>query len=303
MIKIHAFLLLFSKGFYPIHLLFFAFISYIGSILLYRFIAPIFTPSNILLLGVFVIPSVLFFCAGTLKETLILLFISVILTSSYTLTKKFKYYHLLIFITLVLTTYLLVILKVYVLIALVPGLLSFLLFSRVKTKYWWLFTILIHALYLFLLFTLSNIDFIHNLQFKQNDLILVAQEMHAGSRIEIPMLDNHFSTFISNIPNALKNVFLLPSPSSNHSLWMWLSTLENYLLLVIITLGCTKLKHTNRTQRQFLTLILSFSIILALFIGWTVPIVGAIVRYKVIFIGLLVPSFIALWKIRKSEDN
>jgi hypothetical protein len=84
---------------------------------------------------------------------------------------------------------------------------------------------------------------------------------------------------------------------------MWLSTLENYLLLVLIVLGCTKLKHTNRTQRQFLTLIFSFSILLALFIGWTVPIVGAIVRYKVILIGLLIPSLIALWKIKKPEDN
>lgn len=299
LIKTHAFLLLFSRGYYPIHLLFFAFFSYLGTLTLYRFITNIFTPNNFVLLGIFLTPSVLFFCSGTLKETIILVLIIALISSSYYLGKKNKSAHLL---TLIISTYLLVVLKVYILIALVPGLLSFLIFTFWKTKYWWLFSFIIHLGYLFLLFTLPSINFIENLQVKQYDLVLVAHEMHAGSRIEIPMLDSHFSTLLSNIPNALKNVFLLPSPSNTNSFWMWLSTLENYLLLILIVLGCTKLKHTNRTQRQFLTLIFSFSILLALFIGWTVPIVGAIVRYKVILIGLLTPSLIALWKIKKPED-
>ena len=300
LIKLHAFLLLFSRGFYPIHLLFFAFFSYLGTLTFNRFITNIFTPNNYVLLGIFLTPSVVFFCSGTLKETVILVLIIAIINSSYYLGKKFELTHLLI---LIISTYLLVILKVYILIALVPGLLSFLIFTFWKTKYWWLFSIFIHLSYLLLLFTLPSINFLENLQLKQYDLVLVAHEMHAGSRIEIPLLDNHFTTFLSNIPNALKNVFFLPSPSYENSFWMWLSTLENYLLLVLIVLGCTKLKYTNRSQRQFLTLVFSFSFLLALFIGWTVPIVGAIVRYKVILIGLLIPSLIALWKIKKPEDN
>ena len=190
----------------------------------------------------------------------------------------------------------------YILIALVPGLLSFLIRTFWKTKNWWLFSIFIHLGYLYLLFTLQSVNFLDNLQLKQSDLILVAKEMHAGSRIEIPILDGNFSSFLSSIPNALKNVFLPPSPSTTNSFWMWLSTIENYLLLILIAFGCTKLKYTNRTQRQYIALLLSFTILLALFIGWTVPILGAIVRYKVIFIGLLTPSLIAIWKIRKPVD-
>ena len=301
LIKTHAILLLFSQGFYPIHLLFFAFIAYIGSTIFYRFIVSFFTPSTLLLFGIFIIPSELFFCSGTLKETLILFFISVILYSSYHLTKKFKYTHLLLVITLILSTYLLVILKVYVLIALIPGLTSFLLFSRLKTNYWGLFTMLIHAVYILLLFTLPNIDFIGNLQFKQHDLILVAREMHAGSSIELPLLDAQISTYIYAIPSTLKNVFTLPHPSSSNTVWMWLSTLENYAVIGLLLASCFKLKDTNRLQRQYLTMIISFSLLLALFIGWTVPITGAIVRYKVIFIALLIPSLIAILKNRKRE--
>lgn len=299
LIKLHAFLLLFSRGFYPIHLLFFAFFSYLGVLTFYRFITNIFTPNNFLLLGIFLTPSVVFFCSGTLKETIILVLLIAIISSSYYLDKKNKLTHLL---TLIISTYLLVVLKVYILIALVPGLLSFLIFTFWKTKYWWLFSFIIHLGYLFLLFTLPSINFLENLQVKQYDLILVAKEMHAGSRIEIPILDGHFYTLLTSIPNALKNVFLLPYPSSNNSFWMSLSTMENYLLLALILLGSTKLKYTNRTQRQYIVLLFSFSILLALFIGWTVPIVGTIVRYKVIFIGLLTPSLIAIWKIRKPED-
>lgn len=300
MIKLHAFILLFSHGYYPIHVLFFAFFSYLGTLTFYRFIANFFSPNKFILLGTFLIPSVLFFCSGTLKETIILVLVTTIISSSYYLLKEIKLIHLLIFI---ISTYLLVILKVYILIALVPGLVSFHIFTFWKTKYWWLFALILHLGYLFLLFTLPSINFLENLQLKQYDLVLVAHEMHAGSRIEIPILDNDFSTFLSNVPNALKNVFLLPSPSYSNSLWLWLSTLENYLLLLLIGVGCTKLKYTNRTQRQYLTLIFSFSFLLALFIGWTVPMIGAIVRYKVIFIGLLFPSLIAVWKISKPEDN
>ncbi len=299
LIKLHAFLLLFSRGFYPIHLLFFAFFSYLGALTFYRFITNIFTPNNFLLLGIFLTPSVVFFCSGTLKETIILVLLIAIISSSYYLGKKNKLSHLLI---LIISTYLLVVLKAYILIALIPGLLSFLIFTNYKTKYWWLFSFILHLGYLFLLFTLPSINFLENLQVKQYDLILVAKEMHAGSRIEIPMLNGQFSTFLSNTPNALKNVFLLPYPSSTNSFWMWLSTMENYLLLVLILLGSTKLKYTNRTQRQYIVLLFSFSILLTLFIGWTVPIMGAIVRYKAIFIGLFIPSLIALWKIRKPED-
>jgi hypothetical protein len=299
LIKLHAFLLLFSRGFYPIHLLFFAFFSYLGALTFYRFITNIFTPNNFLLLGIFLTPSVVFFCSGTLKETIILVLLIAIISSSYYLGKKNKLSHLLI---LIISTYLLVVLKAYILIALVPGLLSFLIFTNYKTKYWWLFSFILHLGYLFLLFTLPSINFLENLQVKQYDLILVAKEMHAGSRIEIPMLNGQFSTFLSNTPNALKNVFLLPYPSSTNSFWMWLSTMENYLLLVLLLLGSTKLKYTNRTQRQYIVLLFSFSILLTLFIGWTVPILGAIVRYKAIFIGLFIPSLIALWKIRKPED-
>ena len=299
LIKLHAFLLLFSRGFYPIHVLFFAFFSYLGALTFYRFITNIFTPNNFILLVIFLTPSVVFFCSGTLKETIILVLLIAIISSSYYLGKKFEITHLLI---LIISTYLLVILKVYILIALVPGLLSFLICTFWKTKNWWLFSIFIHLGYLYLLFTLQSVNFLDNLQLKQSDLILVAKEMHAGSRIEIPILDGNFSSFLSSIPNALKNVFLPPSPSTTNSFWMWLSTIENYLLLILIAFGCTKLKYTNRTQRQYIALLLSFTILLALFIGWTVPIIGAIVRYKVIFIGLLTPSLIAIWKIRKPVD-
>ena len=300
LIKIHAFILLFSHGYYPIHLLFFAFFAYLGCLVFYRFIAQIFTPNKLVLIGIFLTPSVLFFCSGTLKETVILVLTILLITSSYYLLHKNKLIHLLI---IIISTYFLSILKIYVLLALFPGLLSFVLFSWWKTKNWWLYSSIIHLTYLLLLFTVTSIDFMGNLQFKQQDLLLVAQEMHAGSKIELPLLDNHVTTYIRMIPNALKNVFLLPTPFSATNLWMWLSILENYCLLVLLVLGLTKFKHTNRTQRHYLTLIFSFSVLLALFIGWTVPIVGAIVRYKVILVGLVIPSVIALWKIRKTEDG
>jgi hypothetical protein len=296
MIKVHAFLLLFSSAYYPIHLLFFAFISYVGSIIFYRFLAKLFTDSYSLLISVFFIPSVLFFCSGTLKETFIFISLISLITSSFYLIKEKKIVHLPI---VIISTYLLVILKIYVILAVLPGLLSFTIFTYFKTLRYKSLILVIHVVYIILLLSLPSIDFIGNLQFKQNDLLLVANEMHAGSKINIPILDGTITSLIQSIPNALHAVFLEPTPTHVTSTWMLFSLLENYFVLGLILTTLYRIKYVNRTQGIYLTMVLSFCFLLALFIGWTVPIIGAIVRYKVIMIVLLVPSLIALRKIKK----
>ena len=303
MIKTHAFILLFSGGYYPIHLLFFAFFSYVGSVLFYRFILTIFEIKekvNYVLIVLFLTPSVFFFCSGTLKETLIYTLFLYTLAGTYTLLSSKKYW---LVIPILLSVYLLFILKVYLLIAIIPGFVSFLLFTKWKTPYWWIYTLLIHFVYLYLLFEVPSVNFMANLQFKQNDLILVANEMHAGSKIELPILDGTYVTLLKAIPNAIYNVFLLPSPANATSIWMWLSVIENHLLLGLLLVAGLYVKNTNRQQRVYLAMIVSFCVLLAVFIGWTVPIIGAIVRYKVMILALLLPSLIGIIHLGRNKKN
>ncbi len=303
LIKIHTILLLFSGGYYPIHLLFFAFFSYVGSVLFYRFILTIFEIKekvNYVLIVLFLTPSVFFFCSGTLKETLIYTLFLYSLAGTYTLLSSKKYW---LVIPILLSFYLLFILKVYLLLAIIPGFISFLLFTKWKTPYWWIYTLLIHFVYLYLLFEIPSVNFMANLQFKQNDLILVANEMHAGSKIKLPILDGTYATLLKATPNALYNVFLLPSTTNATSIWMWVSVIENYLLLGLLLVAGLYVKNTKRQQRVYLAMVVSFCVLLAVFIGWTVPIIGAIVRYKVMILALLLPSLIGIIRLGRNQKK
>ncbi len=299
LIKIHAFIHLFSHAYYPIHLLFFAFISYLGSLLFYKFIIKFSLPSKFLLISLFFTPSVLFFCSGTLKETIILFLMIVLFFATYLIVERKKWLYIL---PLLLSGYLLLILKVYVLLALFPGLICFGLFTAWKTKFWFWFSLIIFVGYIFVLFTLPSIDFISNLQFKQHDLMLVAREMHAGSTIKILPLDGTIMQLISTIPSAFYNVYLRPSLFDAHSWTETIAALENYCFLVLIILSIMHFRHTSKQQRVFLFMIFSFGILLTLFIGWTVPIVGAIVRYKVFIVAIILPS-IRLQSVRNLDNT
>ncbi len=287
LIKIHAFINLFSRAYYPIHLLFFAFISYLGSLLFYNFILQFSRPSKFVLISLFLTPSVLFFSSGPLKETIIVFLMIVLLLTTYLIVKRKKWFYIL---PILLSGYLLLILKVYVLLALFPGLVCFGLFTVWKTKFWFWFSLVIFIGYLAILFTLPSIDFIANLQFKQKDLILVANEMHAGSKFDILPLDGSIMQLISTIPSAFYNVYFRPSLFNAHSWTERIAALENFCFIGLIILSIINFRHTTQQQRVYLFIMFSFGIILTLFIGWSIPIIGAIVRYKVLILVMMTPN-------------
>ena len=293
LIRFHCLLQLFSFGFYPIHLLVFGFISYVGSLLLFKTYAHFFpSQKSWLLIGIFGLPSVLFWTSGTIEDTLLLFFIG--LFSQALLNISLKKALVLQFLSVSISLLVFGIIRPYLIIALLPVLLYF-SSSLLTQKFSYLRIILCNMLILIILLTIQfftpSINLLTKLSYVQSDLINVANEMHAHSKLTTYPLNGSLQSFINAIPTALYNVFI--TPISNYSTWFISFTrIENMGILTMLLIGIFKLKTFNYEQRKIILLVGGCCLFIALFIGWTIPIGGLISRYKTVLLQILFPFII-----------
>ena len=291
-IKLHALTLLFSFGFFHIHTLFFCFISFIGCILLYKtfkFVFP--TENRKIMIGIFLVPSVLFWSSGVLKESVLIFGIGLLLYHCYKIIHNLSK-PLLSFVMIALGTYIIIVLKVYVIIAILPCIITWYLIIKLNFKKQFPVFLLVNILYIFALFNLHflapSLDFTENLISKQKDFINVAEEMHAQSKINIPAIDNGAISLVKNIPNALVNVFFQPKMDRISNPWLLFTFLENSLVLLLFVLLLFFCKKPTKKQRIPIWISLFYVLNLTLLIGWIVPITGAISRYKTPLLPFLI---------------
>jgi hypothetical protein len=117
----------------------------------------------------------------------------------------------------------------------------------------------------------------------------------SGSYIKLKPINGEFSKLISNVPHALFNTFLRPAPNDPpKSFIKWYFVLETYLFMLILLYALTKIRGSKHINQLIFLGIASISI--ALIIGWTSPVLGAIVRYKLpITLAIIVASCLLLF--------
>jgi hypothetical protein len=102
----------------------------------------------------------------------------------------------------------------------------------------------------------------------------------AGSGIPITPIKNNGVTMLKMIPEVLFNTFVQPVPKKNSSWLQYPAFIENIIILFGLFLAVIiyprKLSH--KEARIFFSLTI-FSLMIYLIVGWTTPVVGAIVRY------------------------
>ncbi len=126
----------------------------------------------------------------------------------------------------------------------------------------------------------------------------------SGSYIALQPIDGKFSNLISSIPSALFNTFLRPTPNDPpKSIVKWYFVVETYFFLLLLLFALTKIKNSKHIN---LIIFLGISsILVALIIGWTTPVLGAIVRYKIpIILATIAASWLLLFpKIDTNETS
>lgn len=300
-IRLNAFISLFTLQNYFIHTLIFVFLSFIGLFALFKVLSEYFTQNKlILVLFIFLMPSTIFWSSAILKESLVVFSLGMLIYFFNKLLKTFSFTSLFFFLFF---SALLSVSKMYIFILIIPAIISLILIKFITKIKPWIIVAGIHFLILILYF---NSEYFLSYNFseitvaKQHNFINLLKSLNvpAGSSIEIPLLSDSVISFIKNTPNALINSLFRPHILEAHNLTSMLAAIENlflFILIIIMILFFKKEKWNN-----WMWFSISFSIMLLVLIGLTTPVLGALVRYKIPalpFILYILISFIDFEKI------
>jgi len=289
LIKLVSVFNIFSRGDYYINSLFFNFLVFFGHVALYKLFMKIYPGRQWLVItGCFLLPSAMYFSSGIHKDGLVFLLLAVLI---YTIHRSLGENKagvkriLLISITLVL----LFLIRHFIFIALVPALIAWVLCS----KYKWNAAITFAAVYLVTGLLLFNISSVFP-RIKPLELITQRQAEYldlgpSDTQIELTKLDPHFNSFVANAPQALNHVLLRP--------YLWEVPVKSLLALNIelfiyqaafLLFLFFRRRDLNDINTPFLLFALSFCFSLFLLIGYIVPNLGSIVRYRSLYLPFIV---------------
>lgn len=300
-IRLHALIGLISLGFYNVHVVFFAFLSMLGLMGIYKVTRLLTDQQPLLLLGaVFLAPGVMFWCSMASKESLVIFTIGMFL------------YHCIRLLTIsksignmlgmFLAGFLFIHIKAYLLILITPCLLAFTWvhvtnqkFSLLKYGFIYLIFALLffNASYLFNGFDPVDILVMKRLNF---EAFASAAPEDFGSYIELPEFSSSWGDILTVSPIAAFSVFTRPFIWESNNILIMLAAIENIILFIAIAAGFRFLKWDRMAKNKNLLLFcISFVLSVFILIGLTSPVMGAIVRYKSVAIPflLLIPLLVS----------
>jgi hypothetical protein len=299
-IRFNAFVRLFSFGYFQVHNIFINFVSLVGLTAIYKAFKPYLkNKEKLLFYVIYLVPSVLFWGSGLLKESIIFFGLGLLFLNLFNLSKQIKFKYLLyISIAIILLIYT----KFYILIALSVPILGYLLNHYLKIKNS-IFGYIISGLLFIVVsnvFPLINdrLDIVFQIVNKQQTFSNFIAEVPTNSGFIIAELDNGFS-IIKNIPAAIINTTIRPYFWECNSFFVLLSALENMLVICCLILTIYFRLKINSFNKNLIYFNLIFVFSLFTLIGLTTPVFGAIIRYKIPGLLLLFISLLILIDIKK----
>lgn len=295
-IRVNAVLRIFSFGNYHVHSIILNFISFVGSIGLARFFMHFVKSKWKVYVSVFLVPSVIFWSSGILKESLLIFAMGMFCYFIYRLAidKKITYLIYLLF-----PFSLLVLLKFYVFVAFFPAIVGW-YFSQTTRLKWFAYPLIFVVLTIIAIgLGMSNpsYDFIAILVRKQHDFINMSIEFKVNSAIQMDYLEENIFSVLSAVPMGIVNSLTRPWPNEIKNFLFIPAVIENLLLLILIVLVLIQKKKSIIYSTNFIVFCLLFTLILFAIIGISTPILGALVRYKIPampFLTVAILSFIQI---------
>ena len=292
LIKLMAVFNVFSFGHYYVNVIFICFLTFFGPVAIYRVMQDVFPTRRIqVLLATFLIPSFLYWTSGLHKEGLIFTGLALMIFHFYFGFKENRFpIHRVILIFL--GFMLVLILRNFLVITVIPPLIAWMLSNFKKSR-----SLLIFAITTFIFVLLFfTARYIHpRLDFPQATVNKQVEfsKLGGGSAVDVRPLEPHFPGFVENAPQALALSIIRPYPSDVKHLLSLAAAIEiNLLLLFFIAFLFWRRNGFPLSPFLLFCLLLSFGILMM--IGYTVNILGAIVRYRSIVLPFLVIPMAAL---------
>jgi hypothetical protein len=295
LVKLNTLFRFVSFGYYEVHVVLMALLAYIGLILLYRIFLDEVLPNNkwswIVSLLVFTIPSHFIWSSGLMKEPLILFVFAFLMYITYLSTQQMRVRYIIYFIS-ILTLFCFV--KIYLLLIMLPGILGIYFFRFKKPL------IQISFIVLFYTITVSIILFLGNyysafdlpaLMFgKQLNTYRFAVFMNAGSLVQPISFAPNVTSFLKHFPEASWYAFFHPTLSELKEWWFFPFSLESWIIILFFAMNFILDKGKSYFTSSFCILSLIIAIMLLALVGFTNPVLGNIVRYRMIAMLVLILS-------------
>ena len=281
-----------SFGHYYINVIFYSFISFFGPIAIYRVMQDVFPgQKGVVLIASFLIPSFLYWTSGIHKEGLIFIGLALMVYHLYFgwKEKHFPLYRVLLILfgfTLVLA------LRNFLIIPLIPAIVTWLVAERLKYKPFWVF-FGAYGLFIILFFAARYIhpalDFPDAVVVKRGEFM----QLLGNTSIALPRLEPTLGSFIVNAPQAFSLAAIRPYPADVHHLLSLAAAIEINGLLLLFVLFLV-LRRRDHAWTPFLWFGVALSVSILFMIGYSVNNLGAIVRYRSIVLPFLMVPIIAL---------
>lgn len=293
-IKLLSIFNIFSNSNFFINTIFFNFFIFFGSVCFYRIYNQIFPlHKNLLIIALFLLPSFLYFSAGIEKDGLIFLGLGICCYNLFFLFKRALSLKkiFLSFIGLLI----IFLLRNFVLITLIPALTAW--FIAEKNKKHLLQTYIL--VYLFFTVLFFNIRALHpSLNLPQyvssRQIAFIQIAKGGGSAININPLFPDFRSFLNNAPQALNHSLMRPYLTEKFT-WLYISAAFEIFIYELLFVLFLLFNVRKKITQPFIYFGVFFSLSMFLMIGYTIPIIGAIVRYRSIYMPLiLIPMICSL---------
>lgn len=299
MVKIVSLFNVLSGSRYYVNVIFFSFVTFFGPIAFIRVMNDVFPGKKLLITcTTFLLPSFLFWSSGIHKDGIVFLLMSLLVYVMYFALKEKKLgLRSVLFVGLCLLAIFPV--RNHVVLACAPGLFAWWLAEKYFKRKWVAFvlvTVIGTTAFFGAKFIHPKLDLPISIVLRNNDF----SKLGGNSFLPQRKLEPTFLGFLQNAPQALNHALVRPYVTEFLSPLYLASALE--ILCIWLLVSVWFFRFTNNPYKhsvvQFLFLV---SMVLLLLTGYIVPQLGAIVRYRAIFLPFLLVPIVATidWKNNK----
>lgn len=290
LVRFNALVRLISLNNIYINGVFAAFFSFIGSFLIAKVFEKHLKANKIVLYSIFISPSLLFWTSGIHKEFISVFALGLILYNFFKFFEKKKlavhFFGFIIGVILFFFT------RNYMLLALIPSLMSWVLYKTIKIKYK-------KAVYISLVLLIAFMSYQKIPSYNKTGFEVVIEKRkqfenlkQGNTSIELDKIKPNFISLMMNSPKALFNTIMRPHFGEVENIYLLLFSLESFFISILLLVSIFYFPKLSFAESNMIVFMLLYSFSLLLIIGWIVPNIGAIVRYRSIALILLIPSLI-----------
>ncbi len=309
--KLLAILDIFTFGNFYINTFLFCFTTFFANIALYRVYHSIFKENkSLVLISTFFLPTSLLFTTCVHKDGVVFIALSAIVFILFKFSRQFSAskieapihlpFRQSFFSSLILglSFAIIFLIRNYVLVALIPALFAWWLSNRLPIKKVWTF-LYSYATFICLFCISTFFSGSANLANLIINRRFAFAKLRVGhTNIQMNNLQPNLKSFLYNLPQAINHALLRPYVWEFSRWDVFLTALEPFLYLIIFIAFLFWGSKKMYTSSGFLLFGLFFFGSMMLVIGYTIPNIGAIVRYRSIFwVFLICPMLCSTdWK-------